>query len=279
MDHNLNNLYKEFRDIDFDIKDGLSTAISNIGKNSYPYIKLNHDESISIFDNLDLLNEKLAKLEDKTFTELLKIKAQEKDINIIQNKDNQVFKKIEHKETNLMEYKINLTPKDFGSILKSVSHATFYQGDLSILNLYEHNIPSSQETIKCFPIYKADENLYIPQVAGCQGVEMPSIQILKLLQEYFGKEEIGELNPNFHWLPKSLEKLGIDRGTIKITINEILKKEDLFIGKDFKGKEMQCDGIKKPSEDSKCKITDINEEKEYFYLKYGNIGENELKNC
>lgn len=276
--HTMDKIREEFEDIDFDIQHGLSRAISNLGKNKYPNIQLNSDESISIFDDANNLDQDLMKLEYNSLTELLEEELKTKNYKKIDEKFD-VLKKLRHKDTNLLEYKINLTPRVFDNILKSISTAYFYKGENSILNLYENKIPDTKETIKLFPVQSIDDN-YIIRAAGCQLIEMPSIQLLKLMQNLLGRENVGELNANFHWIPKPLEeKFGIWRNDIFSTINKIFKDNNLSIDDKTINRSSDVFIFQTPNQDSKVKIDNIDDEKKRFYLKYGNIGEEELSQC
>ena len=276
----MENLYKKFKALDFDIMYGMSKAIQNIGKNQYPYVRLNHDESISFFDESDNLNENLMKLEFDIFPEILKEKAKEKRFNIIENTFNQVLEKFDHEDTGLVEYKINLSPRNLDSILKDISNAYFYKGDNNILNLYENEIPDITKTIKLFPVYDIGDDKYAIRAAGCQMIEMPSVQLLKLMQDFLGKEKIGELNSNFHWIPKPLENFGFDRSIISDAMIVALEKEKSLTDNAFFTDEgIKGDARKSKSSHPLIKIMPMNEESKNFYLKYGNIGEKELDQC
>lgn len=256
-------------------------SISNFGKHEYPYSKLNSDGSISFLMEKDSIVEKKFSLLEKSFVkETLTIETRNYNFEIIGEKE--IVEKILHADTELVEYKINLELENFDTILKLNHLYNGYRANNSLLNLFGKNFELKPGRIRLFPVKQyLDENqkpIHLILAQGCQMSEMPTIQLLKIMQNTL--PGIEKLESNFHFIPREVEdKLSINRYTIEELINSILQKhlpnkqQKIFL-QDEEGYI-----IHELNNNPNIFVSDIDDEDMCFYMKYSNLSKEDLQHC
>ena len=297
---------------------GILAAVKNIGSAKYPWVKLNADNSISVFtsDEDVALESRYATDHNKNFREKIK------EEHIVKQLEYHALgltiggkKLLETKpsEYGVTEHQFNISPENFDGILK-LSSAYGYRADNSILKL-KKNFTLKDGVIRLFPVTQAGGGDLAIQAAGCQLTEMPTLQLMRLLPNY--ETEIlprhREKGFSFHRVPHEVESgLGL---VSNISLPKIMKKifsnngidvmehssgfvpdcsaEELAACKDFskmKYKHKESDRewfganpdtliIKDKTKQSGISVVEMDAATKDFYLLYGNISAEALDSC
>lgn len=196
-----------------------------------------------------------------------------------------LLERIEYPEAMIVEYKFNLSPENFDALLKLNSQYSGYRENKGILEL-RHPIAIKPGAILLFPVYSPEEGISIVRCAGCQTLEIFSIQLFQLLREAAPEREF-KLNPSApHMILHAMETyLGLTRSDLENILGKVLENASMLSKSERKSFTIQAtegDFIVSnpvPSE-SLVKMLDINDENtSLLYLKYGNIGAHELSSC
>jgi hypothetical protein len=246
-----------------DFVDGIKRSVENRTEGAFPYAKMNGDKSVSFFlskDDIETDFEK--KLKADFIVGQIDMYRQRLGIQTIGNK--LLFESIETEY--VREYRFNVSPEDLDTILKYNSKYSGYKGENSLLKLSQ-GFDLSPDYIRLFPVYPLSDEEYMIRAAGCQMVEMPSRQLLQLVN---GKETY------LHYMHKEVEtKFSLTRDKIETIINMILRTERRIY--------LQSDGdyvipTPHPAFDY-IRVVDMDEKTLRFYQMYGNCGEAELRSC
>jgi len=266
-----------------DFIEGITHSIGNRGKNKYPLAKVNTEDNSITFvlssevDSADFVDsEKFEKtLNNPDIIEQLEYYRIKKGLTLTGGKTHLLEKGVLDPVTELVEYRINLDTRNLDEILK-LNPKYSSREDCSILKLDKTFIPKPG-IISLFPIFPIiEENCNLLKSAGCQMIEIPSVQLRRFLPGYDNKDM------SFHWVPKDVAKwlsLGSDDFTNILNKichdNEMLQQEVKLRPQDSEG----SDVISNPTNSASVRVVEIDENTKNFYLMYGNTGSEELNNC
>ncbi len=279
-ERNISHHHSKFYELSDEIISGVKNKFNNI--NSYPFVTLNSDNSVSLIFSED--NSQLIEfLQQDYVIEQFKFHARENHFKIIG--ENDVYE-IRH-SIGSVECKFNLSPDDLDAIMKLNSKYLGYRNEGSITKL-NRDFVMKDGFIRVFPVFAIDESkgIFSVQAAGCQVTEMPTIQLMHLLPNY--ESEIvpnRKINGNsFHWMPKEIgEGLMINRLDITNILNRVFIDNGIFINDVGNSGEFMehPDILKITDSDRMCdvRIVSIDEDSKDFYLMYGNFSLKELANC
>lgn len=274
-----------------DFVKGIVTTVTNKTQSlpNYPVAKLNSNGSLSIFlskcADPDCKNSECPACSlnnsDPRFAEAFKQKYIIDQLDYFRVK--QGFQKIDDKpfmtvvsypETDLIEYRFNISAENLDSLLKLNPTYSGYSFQHGILRLYKQ-FTSQPGVIFAFPVAPVSENEFIVRAAGCQLIEMPSVQLLHYMPHYRGPDK------PFHWMPTEVEKmLMLDRNSIEFIIKNILSDQKMLLDRSlFTAENDDTIPIFAPGrQQDAVRIVDMNEKSMDFYLLYGNCSKEELEN-
>jgi hypothetical protein len=248
-------------------------CIRNRSSASLPLAKLNAHDSISFF----LEKGKHGSFEENFnapyIVEQLDFHRKKFGWPLIEDRK-QVIEKHDEKSdvTGIVEYQVNLSPEQLDAILK-LQPKYSYRGEDSILKL-RNQITLKPGVICLFPVAPLGDQLNAMRVAGCQTIEIPTIQLLHLLPDFDGIER------HFHWMvPQVEEKLSINVAVIEYAINTVLEDRNMllegarFYAQALAGDHIICDPA---SSERDIRIVEMSPEARHIYLTYGNIGVDEI---
>ncbi|MDX2083703.1 MAG: hypothetical protein SFV53_06945 [Rickettsiales bacterium] len=257
-----------------------------------PFAKLNSDNSISFFvstvadqklsGSFDDHSENFRNAITQDFiVEQLNFHAKEFGFTTLEDRPLLETLPVQFNE-DMIEYRINLSPQNFDSILKLNPFYTGYRNEGSILKL-NREFSVQEGWIRLFPVFKINAEDFLIQAAGCQLYEMPTLQLMHLLPNYEN-----EILPKhqaqgfyFHWVPKEVEEaLLLNRSNISNIITKIFSDNGLVIdGGKTLGENPQNIKIADSSKINSLRIVKIDQDAQDFYLMYGNNSAEELRNC
>lgn len=255
-------------------------SITGRETNSLPFALLNSDNSISISIHLcheescvDCVAGRAFDADFKTdyIVDQLDYHRQRLGFPLVSGKENLVESEGYVETTNMVTYRINLSPDHLDALLK-LSNAYAYRGENGVLKL-NRDIPIKEGSLCLFPVASLDEHTMSLRTAGCQTAEILSIQLLHMLSDFDGK-----VGP-FHWdIRQVIDTLGIDRTLIELIMNSLLEQGKMttrFIYLQSEGESL----VQPPAANSAIKLVPLTPEARTIYLKYGNIGVDEIEHC
>ncbi len=256
-------------------------AVKNREVGKYPYVQLNEDGSVSFFiDEMEMQkgNQNFQDAIGKShITEQLEYQALKHGFEK-QNKEDFIQTKSTESLYGIKEYRINLSPENLDSILKMNPTYMGYRGENSLLKLTR---PFSLKpgVVRLFPVAPLGEGNFIPQIAGCQTIEVPTVQLLHLLPNYANGQGSSH---HLHWIPKEVEnELKLNRSDV----TEIMRKifADNHISVTENGGEFHTDPdflkLDGAALDGKVYIAEMDQDSKNFYAMYGNSSMEELNYC
>ncbi len=261
-------------------------CIENRDRGEYPFIQKNSDGSVSFFlsddtsrpkdlyDPEEIFREAMA---SEHVTEQLKYQAHLHNFKAIGGRD--LLETVRHEDTELTEYKFNLSPENLDSILMLNPQYVGYRGGNGLLKLTKSFV-MKDDAIRLFPAVISDGKIF-PQVAGCQVSEIPTVQLLHLLPNY--ESEIlprhREKGDYFHWIPGEVgQDLCLDRINLPKILSSVFSTNGISL--EWEGDE----GIKNitttdPSKLHSIAVVEMDEATKDFYAMYGNLPAEQLGSC
>jgi len=176
------------------------------------------------------------------------------------------------------QFKINLSPEHLDSILKENLAYLGYRSNSggSLLDLLpDHEIrPGIMMLSPVAPLEEGGQ--YVMRIAGCQVVEIPSVQLFHILQE----EEGGKIG-RYHWTVKEVvDALSLGMGEIEAVLNEVLTASGALEKRIHAQNQEGITVISVPRhETSSIKITPMDEVSKRFYAQFGQCSLEELSRC
>ena len=274
----------------FSISSSISVSIKNRKFGEYPFAKLNEDNSISFFTKKEPSGnpalepaEHIKIIKEDFVTEQLRYQAKKSKFPIIGGGDILEIKEGEGAASDLIEYKLNLSPHDLNSILMQSDGYRGYRssGGESILSLCK-NFEMKDGAIMLFPAFvpEGGQELFV-QAAGCQYCEMPALQLMRLLPNY--QNEIAPRHEragfSFHWLPREVEDaLHLDRSDLLQITRQMLSDNGLVTSEDGDEDIPITLKIENGEKLKTLRVVEMDDTSRNFYSLYGNLAEDELAN-
>ena len=200
------------------LREAVVNKMKDLGQ--YPVAHLNDDNSISFFAASSPVSQSLhAGFTTDYIVKQLEHQSLERGFQTIAGK--RVLEVSDHLDA--IEYRINLSPYNLDSILKSNPKYNGYRGSVGILSLTRDFTPDAG-VINLFPVITLEEDQFMVQAAGCQLYELPSLQLMRSLPNY--ESEIAPRHRregfNFHWnIDEVVAGLGLNRYSIADILNKI----------------------------------------------------------
>lgn len=274
----------------FSISSSISVSIKNRKFGEYPFAKLNEDNSISFFTKKEPSGdpvfepaEHIKIIKEDFVTEQLCYQAKKSKFPIIGGGDILEIKEGEGAASDLIEYKLNLSPHDLNSILMQSQGYRGYRssGGESILSLCK-NFEMKDGAIMLFPAFvpEGGQELFV-QAAGCQYCEIPALQLMRLLPNY--QNEIAPRHEregfSFHWLPREVEDaLHLDRLDLLEITHQMLSDNGLVTSEDGDEDIPITLKIENGEKLKTLRVVEMDDTSRNFYSLYGNLAEDELAN-
>ncbi len=275
----------------FMLSELISLGIRNRKLGEYPFAKLNEDNSISFFTESEFSGnprsaelaptERIKMIKEDFVTEQLRYQARKFKFPIIGDGDILEIKEGEGAASDVIEYKLNLSPRDLDAILMQNDGYRGYRnsGGESVLSLCK-NFTMKDGAIMLFPAFMTEEDReLLVQAAGCQYCEMPSLQLMHLLPNY--KREIAPRHEreglSFHWLPGEVaDALCLDRTDILQIILKILSDNGIAVSENGDESIPKALRIEDGDKLKTLRVVEIDQSSRDFYSLYGNLSEEAL---
>jgi ankyrin repeat protein len=239
----------------------------------YPRVNLNKDNSISFFfenvvDKSGMKDISIKEfLSQESFVEQFKFRAKQHNFNVIGGGN--ILQITPHDLGDMTEYKFNLSPENFDTIMKLNPNYVGYKQEGSILKLNK-NFVLKEDSIRLFPALRMNNNEFLVRAAGCQFFEIPTLQLMKLLPNY--EDEILPKHQkdgfSFHWIPKEVEKeLCFDRKDFDSVLLKVFDQNGIFVseGNDRFHENPELLTINNPQKQSKIRIVATDNDSKDFY--------------
>lgn len=196
---------------------------------------------------------------------------------------------------NSIEYKINLSPQQLDSIFKLNPLYSGYRNEGGLLQLKGISVVKDG-AIMMFPVFplEGDEekSLYLPRVAGCQLTEIPSLQLMYLMNDESVAKQHKEKGLSYHHMPAEVaEALDINRATLLEICEGIFKDNDAsFFSRRGDSKEsvdhentdnsyLEIKKTRDKAKQDRVRIVEMDQRSKDFYTAYGNTTSEELSHC
>ncbi|QLH43398.1 MAG: hypothetical protein HWD59_12230 [Coxiellaceae bacterium] len=248
----------------------------------YPIIKLNMDNSVSIYmssheEKFLLEADSKIKVDRTFFTSGFDKQAENFNLSLIDNQE-RALTIIDERSIDVVQYKFNFSIYDLDTILKQNVHYTGYKDQQRLLSILKKNIPLKPGMIRLFPLLTdpINDKASMIRVAGCQTITAISVQLVQLYSP-----EITDIKINHGMAIGMKEKVGLDGMQVINAVIDILMAEGLLNDrKDFPpfgGTGLIT--ILNPSNEGPLKISEMDASSRDFYAHYGSCGTEELKIC
>lgn len=279
------NISNEISDDWYNFAQLITESVKNKTHNiaNYPQVNLNEDNSISFFFEDDYMAQKKLKefLSQEYLIEQFKFHAQEYGFNCIGGEE--ILQITPHKSDNMTEYKFNLSPENFDTIMKLNPQYVGYRNDNNILKLNK-SFSLKDDVIMLFPIFRINDTEFAVRVAGCQFFEMPTLQLMKLLPNYEDEilPEHQEKGFRFHWIPEEVKKaLCLDREDFISILEKVFSWNGILVTENSQDFAENPDllTINDSTKQSAISIVAMSDVSKDFYAMYGNCSFEELQNC
>jgi hypothetical protein len=264
-------------------------AVAN--KDKYPCALLNDDNSISFFVSTDPVKDPSSfgsyckdftnSIEEGYFVKHLELLSIQREGGFIGEK---FFEEKPNTLGDVIEYKFNISAENLDSILKLNPTYSSYRSqgkEGSILKLVK-DFSLKPGSIMLWPLQSVDEEgkSFSVRAVGCQAMELPTLQLMKLLPNYESKilPSHKKNGLGFHWVPEEVEEgLMIDRTSLRKVLEKIFQDSDLELTYDDK-EEFYPEELKFNDSAKRhgVKVVSMDENAQHFYALYGNIGKKEL---
>ncbi len=257
------------------LREAVVNKMKDLGQ--YPVAHLNDDNSISFFAASSPVSQSLhAGFTTDYIVKQLEHQSLERGFQTIAGK--RVLEVSDHLDA--IEYRINLSPYNLDSILKSNPQYNGYRGSVGILSLTRDFTPDAG-VINLFPVITLEEDQFMVQAAGCQLYELPSLQLMRSLPNY--ESEIAPRHRregfNFHWnIDEVVAGLGLNRYSIADIFNKIFTENQ---ASEIYHTDQGRDSLTFANDAKTCpiKVVSMSENTKEFYAMYGNCSREELEQC
>lgn len=268
-----------------DIAEVMIRAVKNRERKEFPFVQKNGDGSVSLFLSDEAFEPKYLdenfreKMKSEDVSQQLQYQAHKLGAKIIG--DEKLLEIKAHKDTNLTEYKFNISAENLDSIMMKNPYYTGYKGENSLLKLTK-NFAMKDGVIRLFPALISEDKVFV-QAAGCQVLEMPTVQLLYALPDY--ESEIlprhQQEGHSFHWIPKEVEEaLHLDRNNFKKFLDSVFSANGISATFSTSDDDASIDlAIADPSKLHSVSMVEMDEDAKDFYAMYGNIPAEELESC
>jgi hypothetical protein len=262
-----------------DLVDGIMLSIANRAKSVQPMAYLNEDGSISFYLHKCETPDCEACKSNSGFEEKLLAPYVRAQLEYYRVKNNipllgssgEIIEHNRNEALDLVEFKINLSPINFDTLLKLNSQYIGYRAENSVLKLQKQPTIKAG-VIRLWPVSPIDNKTNIMLAAGCQVTELPTVQCAPLLPDF---------NPNeayFHWVPHNVtQKLSLGSPDVLSILASLLNahaqnKSDLHLNSSNEAVLISTPD----SADGPVRIVEMDEDSRNFYLLYGNVGHDDL---
>jgi hypothetical protein len=210
-----------------DFVKGVLLSVENRAKSTYPLAKLNKDQSVSFIleeaedsSQIDSPEQQFSKdLHEPYIIEQLNFCCEKLGLAKVNSNESFLIKK-QH-PYHIVEYQFNISPQVFDSLLKLQSDYS-YRGENNLLKLYK-KFTLTPGKIALFPVSPLSDEENLVRAAGCQLVELFTIQLLHLLPDYDGEEKY------FHWVPEKVaEDLQLDSTNVMSLLNTVFENNQML---------------------------------------------------
>lgn len=279
----------------YEFAQAIAEGVRNKDLHKYPLARSNSvDNSVSFFISTEI-DEKpgsyglrhnqdfIRDIRAGYFVEQLKFQSRQMGFKTVGGKD---FLEVKPSELgDVTEYKFNISAENFDSILQLNPTYSGYRNEGSILKLVK-DFSLKPGSIMLWPLHSLDDEgkVFHVMAAGCQTMELPTVQLMKLLPNY--ESEIlprhKESGSGFHWIPEEVESgLLMDRSSLPKVLKKIFLDNGVKVtqrGSDF-GEDPDILQIEDGAKMHGVRVVPMDGNAQDFYALYGNIAKKELGHC
>lgn len=268
-----------------EIAEVMILAVRNRDRKEFPFMQKNGDGSVSLFLSDETFEPKYLdenfreKMKSEDVPQQLQYQAHEHGAKIIG--DGNLLEIKVHEDTNLTEYKFNISAENLDSIMMKNHYYLGYRSENSLLKLTK-NFTMKDGVIRLFPALISEDKIFV-QAAGCQVFEMPTVQLLHALPDY--ESEIlprhRQEGNSFHWMPKEVEEaLHLDRDNFAKILDSVFSSNGISSTFAKSDDDASIDlAISDPSKLHSIAMVKMDEEAKTFYAMCGNISVEDLEGC
>jgi ankyrin repeat protein len=274
----------------------INESVRNRALNKYPWAQLNPaDNSVSFFVSTEI-DQRLAdfnqdrnqnfikSIDDGYFVEQLKFQSRQMGFKVAGGKD---FLEVKPTEMgDLIEYKFNISAENLDSILQLNSTYSGYRNEGGLLKLAK-DFSLKPSSIMLWPLQSLDDEgkVFHVMAAGCQTIELPTLQLMQLLPDYESKilPRHKEKGFRFHWIPEDVEnELFLDRMSVGEVIKRIFLNNGIKVTEESTNTFYENPDILQIDDSAKMRgvrIVAMDDNAQVFYASYGNIAKEKLEHC